>query len=131
MVTNIEVKTGVNIILNIVHLIAFTRSDILLFHDTWVKELYSQGFRIDADVIVFLVFTSFFFTGFSWFLQYFKKNSFENLELRLFLRIWGGNGLSFACLCHYFIHIVHIVWDIFYLNKTTRVDSPTLPRLWC
>ena len=64
MVTNIEVKTGVNIILNIVHLIAFTRSDILLFHDTWLKELYSQGFRIDADVIVFLVFTSLFFTVF-------------------------------------------------------------------
>ena len=38
MVTNIEVKMGVNIILNIVHLIVLARSDILLFHGTWLKE---------------------------------------------------------------------------------------------
>ena len=100
---------GVNIILNIVHLVALARSDILLFHGTWLKESYSQEFRIDADIIVFSVFTSFFFTGFSWFLQYFKKSSFENLELRLFLQIWGGKMVFHSHDCVIILYTLFIL----------------------
>ena len=102
---------GVNIILNIVHLIVFTRSDILLVH--WEsQELYSHEFRIDADIIVFSVFTSFFFTGFSWFLQYFKKSSFENLELRLFLQIWGGKMVFHSHDCVIILYTLFILSEI-------------------
>ena len=89
---NFNTKMGVNIILNIVHLIVFTRSDILLFHGKGLKELYSQGFRIDADVIVFLVFTSLFFTVF--------RGSFNNSK-------WIASKLSsYGCFSKFEVEMV-------------------------
>ena len=131
MVTNFNIKIGVDIISNIVHLIVFTRSDILLFHGKWLKELYSHEFRIDADIIVFSVFTSLFLLAFRGSFNISNRIISKISNYGCFSKFEVENGVSFAWLCYYFIHIVHIVWDIFYLNKTTRVDSPTLPLLCC
>ena len=79
-------------IVHLIHLIVLVRSDILLFHDKVPLLSYSREFRFDADIIVFLVFTSLFFTVF--------RGSFNNSK-------WIASKISsYGCFSKFEVEMV-------------------------